>query len=320
MIKKAPMLRPSGGIGVETMVCSAVVPARRWIKKGNVYVSSYDDARVIKFAAGTPYWKQMNINGFGDPSINANALATFRGSLYAGGGSFDLGRTAVIWKRASSGKWTAVKKDGWGTIAIPPSIIFTSLRINCTPARLIAKRRTRAALARMGAAEKSGAPKTVKMEMVVGPGEFEDWKNTEIFRMGTLNGKLCASPGATMKPTAPSCGVPPPATQVPGPKTRFLRRAMVLGTALTRFSPIFWIIRLFLCNHHQFQYRFPLSRRTNLAAAVAGGDWTQVAQGFGDPENNHAIPSLAVFNKQLYAGVRSYKESFIHALYHLRRD
>ena len=115
------------------------------------------------------------------------------GSLYAGGGSFDLGRTAVIWKRASSGKWTAVKKDGWGTnsnttvdhLYVFKNKLYAST-VNC-------KETNESGACSYGSGGEIWRSKDgKKWEMVVGPGEFEDWKNTEIFRMGTLNGKLCA--------------------------------------------------------------------------------------------------------------------------------
>lgn len=76
---------------------------------GAVYVTDYwDNARVQKFAAGVPGWRQVNINGFGDRwHTGSGSLAAFAGSLYHGTG-------AQLWRMDAQDAWTLVRDDGLG--------------------------------------------------------------------------------------------------------------------------------------------------------------------------------------------------------------
>lgn len=77
---------------------------------GDLYVADFDNHRVQKFALGTPNWRQVNINGFGDAAQNAGALASFGGKLLAGTYAFDGG--ANLWQL--NGGWTQAATGGLG--------------------------------------------------------------------------------------------------------------------------------------------------------------------------------------------------------------
>jgi hypothetical protein len=80
---------------------------------GNVYVTDRDNHRIQKFAPGVPGWKQVNINGFGDPANRISTLGVFGGYLYAGTYAFrDHG--AQLWRTADGLNWTAVMTNGFG--------------------------------------------------------------------------------------------------------------------------------------------------------------------------------------------------------------
>lgn len=80
---------------------------------GEVYVADFDNHRVQKFALGTPNWRQVNINGFGDPEQNTGALASFGGKLFAGTNAYD-GSGADLWQL--DGAWTPAATNGLGDI------------------------------------------------------------------------------------------------------------------------------------------------------------------------------------------------------------
>lgn len=77
---------------------------------GNVYVADYNNHRVQKFAPGTPNWRQVNINGFGNPQQYPGALASFGGKLASGTYNFDGG--ANLWQL--NGGWTQAATGGLG--------------------------------------------------------------------------------------------------------------------------------------------------------------------------------------------------------------
>ena len=80
---------------------------------GNLYVAEYLNHRIQKFAPGVPGWKQVNLNGFGDPANRISSLSTFGGYLYAGTFAFrDHG--AQLWRTADGLNWTAVMTNGFG--------------------------------------------------------------------------------------------------------------------------------------------------------------------------------------------------------------
>ncbi|HFD39031.1 MAG TPA: PKD domain-containing protein, partial [Anaerolineae bacterium] len=70
----------------------------------------FDNHRIQKFAPGVPGWKQVNLNGFGDPENGIlYSLAPFQGHLYAGTYNSN---GAQLWRTGSD--WTAVTTDGFG--------------------------------------------------------------------------------------------------------------------------------------------------------------------------------------------------------------
>ena len=75
-----------------------------------LYVADFDNHRVQQFAIGAPNWRQVNINGFGDPQQGAGALASFGGKLTSGTYSFDGG--ANLWQL--NGSWAQAATDGLG--------------------------------------------------------------------------------------------------------------------------------------------------------------------------------------------------------------
>lgn len=77
---------------------------------GELLVADYNNHRVQKFALGTPNWRQVNINGFGNPQQNAGALASFGGKLASGTYNFDGG--ANLWQL--NGSWTQAATGGLG--------------------------------------------------------------------------------------------------------------------------------------------------------------------------------------------------------------
>lgn len=65
------------------------------------------------YGRGTPGWRQVNVNGFGDRWVEAvTSFATFDGALYAGAGYRDTG--GHLWRMDASGSWTPVTVNGFG--------------------------------------------------------------------------------------------------------------------------------------------------------------------------------------------------------------
>jgi hypothetical protein len=80
--------------------------------QGNVYVADENNARIQKFAPGVPGWFQVNVNGFGDAdNWGVLALEAFDGQLYTGTGANSSG--ADLWRAASP--WAPVMTNGFGT-------------------------------------------------------------------------------------------------------------------------------------------------------------------------------------------------------------
>jgi streptogramin lyase len=78
--------------------------------QGNVYVSDFTNARIQKFAPGVPGWKQVNINGFGDPNYSKAALNVFNGKLYAGVTNWNA--PPQIWQSGDGKSWSNVSTPG----------------------------------------------------------------------------------------------------------------------------------------------------------------------------------------------------------------
>jgi len=77
----------------------------------SVYTSEiHNNHRIQKFAPGVPGWKQVNINGFGDPDTSfVSTLDIFGGYLYAGTWS------SQMWRTADGQTWTQVTPSTWPT-------------------------------------------------------------------------------------------------------------------------------------------------------------------------------------------------------------
>jgi hypothetical protein len=77
-------------------------------------VAEYENHRVQKFAPRVPGWRQVNINGFGDPqNTSISALEVFGGKLYAASMNQDVG--ARVWRSDNGRTWTAASEAGFGT-------------------------------------------------------------------------------------------------------------------------------------------------------------------------------------------------------------
>jgi hypothetical protein len=80
-------------------------------------------------ALGMPIWKQVNINGFGNPaSTGIYALEIFNDQLFATSGNWVSG--AQVWRMETDGDWSAVSEPGFGSVytntnpAIPDMTVF----------------------------------------------------------------------------------------------------------------------------------------------------------------------------------------------------
>ena len=80
--------------------------------QGNLYVTDSDNARVQKFAPGVPGWKQVNHNGFGDPTTAAATLQEFNGYLYSAAASWD--KSLRIWRSPDGVTWSPVNSFNEG--------------------------------------------------------------------------------------------------------------------------------------------------------------------------------------------------------------
>jgi flagellin len=61
-----------------------------------------------------PLWRQVNLNGFGDPmNEGVLALEIFNDRLYAASDNYQIG--AKVWRMETNGGWTAVSEPGFGS-------------------------------------------------------------------------------------------------------------------------------------------------------------------------------------------------------------
>jgi peptide/nickel transport system substrate-binding protein len=79
--------------------------------EGNVYACDWGNYRIQKFAPGVPDWKQVNINGFGSPDVQAISVAPFDGQLYASTGNWTDG--TQIWRTADGTTWNPTTEPGY---------------------------------------------------------------------------------------------------------------------------------------------------------------------------------------------------------------
>ncbi len=81
--------------------------------KGDLYVAETNNHRVQKFSLGTPYWGQVNINGFGERENQiVTTLQTYGGLLYAATYNYS-GNGGQLWRHTGSG-WSVVMSNGFG--------------------------------------------------------------------------------------------------------------------------------------------------------------------------------------------------------------
>ena len=80
----------------------------------SVYTTEiHNNHRIQKYAPGVLGWKQININGFGDPRNRVSALGVFGNHLYVGTFAYKQ-YGAQIWRIDQTGNWTSVMDNGFG--------------------------------------------------------------------------------------------------------------------------------------------------------------------------------------------------------------
>jgi streptogramin lyase len=78
---------------------------------GNVYIADWGNHRIQKFAPGVPDWKQVNINGFGNPNVQyIPSLEVFNDYLYAGSANWNEG-AFHIYRSVNSKDWEQIEQE-----------------------------------------------------------------------------------------------------------------------------------------------------------------------------------------------------------------
>ena len=93
-------------------------------KAGNVYVGDFENARIQIFAPGTPGWQQSNLNGFGERTNESlTALEGFNGQLFAGVTNYTYGST--VWHTDDGANWQRVSEPGFtNALSVTNAVLF----------------------------------------------------------------------------------------------------------------------------------------------------------------------------------------------------
>jgi hypothetical protein len=81
---------------------------------GTVYFTDWTNGRVMKYAQGVPGWRQVNINGFGNPwNYEITRLSVHNNMLYASTDN-NNGQGGTVWRSADGRNWQQVSAGGMG--------------------------------------------------------------------------------------------------------------------------------------------------------------------------------------------------------------
>lgn len=92
---------------------------------GNVLISDVAH-RIQVYTPGVPDWLQVNINGFGSPTVEALSITPFDGQLYASTGDWTFG--SQIWRTNDGTAWEAATEPGYFGDGI--NFIFAMIEFN----------------------------------------------------------------------------------------------------------------------------------------------------------------------------------------------
>lgn len=93
-------------------------------RAGNVYIGDFENARIQIFAPGTPGWQQSNLNGFGERTNESlTALEVFNGQLFAGVTNYTFGGT--VWHSSDGAQWQRVSEPGFtNALSVTNAVLF----------------------------------------------------------------------------------------------------------------------------------------------------------------------------------------------------
>jgi hypothetical protein len=230
----------------------------------------------------TPSWKQVNIDGFGDPrNGGVFALAPFAGQLYAGTVNGDQG--AQLWRTSDGATWTSAMSGGFGqasNTAIDHLLEFNGQLYAGTA----------------GDGESGGEvwrSDGLNWTRVVSQG-FGDPTNGEILRLAVFSDTLYAS--AWSYTSTHGAEIWRSSTGDPGDWTRVVANGFN-GDANNAVAPSFESF-----NGHLYAGTLNTTTGGQVWRTTNGTTWAQVnANGFGTA-NNRAVSALAAFKGYLYAG------------------
>ena len=151
---------------------------------GLVYVADSWNHRVQVYTPLGNGWEQVNVSGFGILEHQVDALASFDGQLYAGGGGSE--GFASLWRK--DGDWVQITGGGFGMLNIHS---FQSLyEYN---GRLYAGTRSDENYGAQVWRSSTGAPGTWSQVVGGGFGGFGDPMNAEILSFAGFDGRVYAS-------------------------------------------------------------------------------------------------------------------------------
>ncbi len=257
---------------------------------GTVYVADTNNHRITRFAPGVPYWRQENLNGFGDPYDDfVQSVAPLGDYLYAAVNNETIG--AELWRSDGQHPFTLVRDEGFG---YPYNVYIDSL----VPFSNVLYASTGTAPWLSG--EDNGgeiwrsSPEGFSWSRVVSGG-FDDPKNNEINHMHAFEGHLYA--GTYMASGGDGCSIWRSGTGDAGSweavaSDGFDDDAHNQGTAV--FDEYGGYLYVGTWNY---------TTGTELWRSASGdtGTWEQVsADGFGSP-SNIGISGLTAFRGYFYA-------------------
>jgi hypothetical protein len=257
---------------------------------GNVYVTDTYNHRIQKFAPGVPGWKQVNINGFGDPANRINSLGVFGGYLYAG--TFG-GNGAQLWRASDGLNWTPVITNGFGitrNVGIDHLIEFNGQLYAGTWADSV----------NGGEVWRSSTGNPGDWTRVVTQG-FGDPTNGEVMRLAVFNNQIYA---ATWSYTSThGAEIWRSSTGNAGDWTRVVTNGLGDANNISGLTMEVFNGALYAGTYSNIG---PGLDGADVWRSTDGSTWTAViTNGFGYT-GTYAVSSLAAFGDYLYAGTGRY--------------